>query len=248
MKAWQIIKQFIKDFWLALGAVLVLLVGIFLDIPEFTPNLTFILFLLFVSIQIINTQMKLSRIRNTRPNVVPGEKVTLEKPFPLWINRSPSNIMVERYYLPFRNTKLKGIRIADTDPIHAIVSFYNMDCMLLISHEKPFWEGSPAAHERPLEYKVILEANGKPEELCLIAKQQGMRPLYVFSDDSYIPGRKSIEPFRDELELTNDKYYIRVQLNAGNLDIDPVWILLTRGENEEPDFDFIDNPCKSKGQ
>jgi len=159
-------------------------------------------------------------------------------------NKIETDIIVERYYLPFRNTKLKGIRITDTDPIHAIVSFYNKDCILITSHEKPFWRGSPATHERPLEYKVILEASGKPEELCLIAKQQGMRPFYVFSDDSYTPGRKSIEPFRDDLALTNDKYYICVQLNAGNLDIDPVWILLSNtGKDTEPDFDFVDRPC-----
>lgn len=248
MNAWQIIKQFINDLWAALLAVLVLLVGIFLEIPEFTLNVTFILFLIFVSLQIIATQIQLSRLRKTHPNVV-AEDVTMEKPFPIKEWGIDTDKIVERYYLVFRNTKPKGINIVDTDPVHAQVSFYDMDCQVKISHEKPFWRGSPAANKRPSDYKLILGASCKPEKLCLITRQQGMRPLYVFSDNSYNFSKGAFEPFRNELELTNNKYYICAQLNAGNLDIDPIWLLLTnRGENEEPTFDTIENPCKSEGQ
>ena len=242
MKAWQIIK----DLWGALFAILIVVLGILLEMPEFTLTLAFSLFLLFVVAQIITTQIQLYRLRNTHPNVV-AEDFTLEKPFPIRSRASKTSKIVERYYLVFRNTKRKGIKVVDTDPIHAIVSFYDMDCQLKILHEKPFWRGSPAANKRPPDYKVILKASGKPEKLCLITRQKGMRPLYVFNDNSYNFSTSSFEPFQQGLELANDKHYICVQLNAGNLDIDPVWILLTnRGESEEPDFEFTDNPCKTK--
>lgn len=247
MSTLQNVIQFIKDLWGAIFAILIVLLGILLELPEFTLTWAFSLFLFFVIAQIATSQIQLYQFRNTQPNVV-AEDVTPEKPFPIWKGGVESDKVVERYYLVVRNKKRKGINIVDTDPVHAQVSFYDMDCQVTTSHEKPFWRGSPAAHKRPSDYNVILKASGKPEKLCLIARQQGLRPLYVFSDESYNFSRGALEPFRNELELANEKYYICAQLNAGNLDMDPVWILLTnRGESEEPDFKFIDNPCISKG-
>ena len=200
---------------------------------------------LLLIIQIVVLQRELAEIKTQRPNIV-VDGFKQERPFQLIRNGQPQEVL-ERYYIMFRNTKLPGKSITDTKPVHAIVSFYDLDCNILkeLSHEEPFWLGiSGPPWERPDDYSVIIKASSKPEGLCLLVRQQGASDLYVFCDRSYISNFRTLEPFQGSLRIPLHKFYVRVQLRSENLDMKPIWISITnRSEREQPLFEIIKPPC-----
>lgn len=202
-----------------------------------------LIFLAAVVWHFMELQAWIDDIEHATPNVQPiGFK--LEKPFYLFRGGTPHEIL-ERYYLMFRNIKKRGRLISDTQPIHAIISFYDLNYNELVhlTHEKPFWlDSSGPPWERPADHKIVIKASSKPEGLCLVVREQGNSDLYVFSDESYISNTRSLEPFQESLKLPLKQLYICVQLSAGNLDMKPVWIKLTDlGGKKEPSFEKLVN-------
>jgi hypothetical protein len=198
----------------------------------------------------LELENEISYIKNTRPNIV-AEHVELEKPFPIKINGIPTNQIVERYYLIFRNEKTKQIyRLVDTEKVHAIVDFYDKKyCQHLpqYSHEDGFWLGSKPSYERsadkPQGYPIIIEASGRPQGLHLVIRLQGSNDLYVFSEKSYDLSKKSFEPFQEVLKLIDSKYFVRIQIRTGNFDMEPVWFLLSNhGAEKAPEFERLNKP------
>lgn len=231
-----------------ISAIIILMLGIILDLPEFTLTFPFVIFLGFIFLQIAITQVKFNRLRNTHPNVIPDDKIFLERPFNLFIRGgNPTEDVLERYYLVLRNIKHRGINLVDTSSVHAIISFYDKDCKELegLSHENPFWFDANPPWKRPTDFRIIIKASSEPQRLCLVARKQGSDELYVFSDNSYVPNVRSLEPFQETLILPHDSCYISVQLSAGNMDVAPIWISLkNQGADQKPLFELIDNPCE----
>lgn len=239
----------IGEFAGLIGAIIILILGILLDLPEFTLTWPFVVFLGFVFLQIVLTQLQLNHLRDTRPNVEPDEKFFLERPFFLFKGNQLSRDRAERYYLVLRNIKRRGINLVDTTEVHAIVSLYDRDCneLMNLKHENPFWFGAGTPWKRPTDFNITIKASSEPQRLCLVARGQGSDDLFVFSDNSYIPNFRSLEPFQENLKLPQNSHYISVQLLAGNMDIDPIWISLkNRGADQKPIFELIDNPCEGK--
>lgn len=190
--------------------------------------------------------------KNEHPNIV-SEDVLLEKPFSIFYGNLETKIIVERYYLVFRNVKDgKHHKLIDTSEVHASVKFFDKNLKFIpqLSHEAPFWLGSKAPYETDrTRTKTIIEASGKPQGLHLVARKQGDGNLYVFSEKSYNNGRKSFEAFREELQLKSPKYFICVELRCGNSEIAPVWISLSnRGAEKEPKFEKLSGAPKPATQ
>lgn len=227
--------------------------GDYFDFPSLGTWKTFglifasLIFLGAILWHFMELQAKLDDIENASPNVEPAG-FKLEKPFYLFRGGKPDKVL-NRYYLMFRNVKKSGRSISDTQPIHATISFYDLDCEPLtqFSHEKPFWlDSSGPPWERPTNHNIVIKASSEPEGICIVVREQGNNDLYVFSDESYITNVRSLEPFQESLKLTSKKLYICVQLNAANLDMRPVWVLLTNlGGKKDPIFELIDVPCNS---
>ena len=202
------------------------------------------IFIVGILLHILDLQSKIDTFANTRPNVV-ADGFYLEPPFFLFRNGVPSEIL-ERYYVKFRNVKVLGMTIVDTQPVHASVRFFDTNCHLLrsLSHEEAFWAGSGPPWERSHNYSITIKASSKAEELCLFVRQQGGSDLYMFCDKSYISNVRSLEPFQGVLRIPLRKFYICVKLEAANLDMEDVWISVTNlGEQFKPSLELIENPC-----
>jgi hypothetical protein len=196
----------------------------------------------------MDMQKIISIHENTRPNVI-ANGIQLETPFHLFRGGKPAEIL-ERYYIVFRNVKEKGITLVDTQPVHSMVFILDSDCFNegRLHHEKGFWAGAGEPWNREQDYAVILKASSKPESLCLFVREQGKSELFVFSDDSYISNIRSLEPFQDRLRIPFQKFYMVIRLNAGNLDIDDVFVSVTNsGADQQPRIIILsENPCIGK--
>lgn len=221
------------------------------DLPEIwgLPISGWIIFILLI-IQIVVLQIHITAITNTHPNITPDPDGfdKLESPFPLRSSSDKSDFLIKRYHLVLRNKRIKGITTIDSDPVHAQVYFYDMECKELraLSHEKPFWFNWKPRVQRKLpdDQNIVIKASSEPVGLCLVMRKGTEKHLYVFNDDSYEPGTSNIV-FNDSQKITLECVYIRVDLFCGNYDFEPTWILLTNiGENAAPKFELIDKPCK----
>ena len=257
----KIIIEKLKIYWLPILSALVILINIFIDLPTYKLPIRVWLIILLLLIQIGILSLKLYSKGSEQTNVIP-EGFEVETLY-LWDTKTeilpsisssdaPSESLktikgphVERWYIKFRNKKKKGIKIVDTLPIHAIIFVFNTDCHIqnTLSHERPFWRGTkpPYIEEKP----VILRASGEPEQLCLLIRKQDESKYFIFSKNCYDHGTRSLDPFQEKHELIYDTCYISIQLTAGNLDIEPIWIkFINRGEKVPPKFDLlINNPC-----
>ncbi|HXQ33217.1 MAG TPA: hypothetical protein VN843_04270 [Anaerolineales bacterium] len=160
----------------------------------------------------------------------------LEPAFPLWNQGSPSSNKVKRYHLVLRN-----IGRVDTTPVHPTISFYTMRCKELtaLSHEKAFWFNDKPRIQRSGNEVHILRSSQSPEGISLIIQNEGDENLYVFSDDSYLPGTLNIH-FNEALKIPTDKIYIHVKLTAQNLNMDPIWVKITnRRDGKPPKFEIL---------
>lgn len=178
-------------------AVATIVIEIALNVFDIDIQGALWLTVMFLIIQIVILQREIIEITKKAPNIV-VDGFKLERPFNLKRNGTPKEIL-ERYYIMFRNEKLPGKTITDTKPVHAVVSFYNLDFEKPenLSHEEPFWlniSGPP--WNRDDDYKVVIKASSKPEGLCLVVRQQGGSDLYSFCDKSYIANNRSLEPFQ----------------------------------------------------
>jgi len=205
---------------------------------------------LWLTVALLVTQIfifhrELVEIKNKKPNIV-VDGFKQERPFHLIRNGQPKE-MLERYYVMFRNTKTPEKMITDSNPVHAIVTFYDSDCVILkdLSHEEPFWlDISGPPWERSENYGAIIKASSKPEGLCLVVRQQGGSDLYVFCDKSYNSNFRSLEPFQGSLRVPSLKFFVKVELKSENIDMEPIWISVTnRSERDQPLFEIIESPC-----
>lgn len=228
----------IKTWLPTILAVVSLIADLALDIFNTGIHVALWISVVLLLVQIVVLQRELVEIKDLRPNVI-VDGFKLERPFHLIRNGKPEEIL-ERYYLMFRNIKERGKPITDTKPIHAIVTYYDTECNILdnLSHEEPFWlDRSGPPWERSDDFCIVIKASSKPEGLCLVVRQEKASDLYAFCDKSYISNFRTLEPFQGSLRIPDLKVFVKVQLAAENLDMEPVWISITnRSEREQPLF------------
>jgi hypothetical protein len=213
--------------------------------PEIARIANLAVFFILVIIAMVIPNLKLYRTENSHPNIIPHcQPFKLEKPFHLIVNNKPTDTLIERYYFMLFNCKGKSkYNIVDTATVHAVVDFYDDKEKRLdsISHEQPFWLGSLPPWERSPSHNTYIKASGKPEGICLVVRKSGDDKLHAFSDMSYNANFRTLAPFTKELELPKGKNFIRIQLLAANLDIEPFWIMLNNhGADKEPEFSLIE--------
>ncbi|MCD4671210.1 MAG: hypothetical protein K8R77_00975 [Anaerolineaceae bacterium] len=237
----------IKDLIPTILAIFVMIVGdVVLNVLDSNTQIKWGLVFAILVIQIFILKMELIQKDNTTPNII-FDGFKKEDPFHIYRGNKPGET-VERYYIMFRNSKVPKKTICDTEPVHAILTFYDKECDILtnLSHEYPFWlDRSGPPWDRPGDFNVIIKASSKPEGLCLVIRQQGESDLYVFCDKSYISNTRDFKPFQASLRLpSQDRCLVNVQLIAKNLEMAPIWISIKNlGKNQEPLFELIDPPC-----
>jgi hypothetical protein len=238
------LRENLNSWWTAILIGLVLAVEIALNFFGFNLYFAAWVAVVLLIIRIIILEHELSVRNSVQPSII-QDGFKLEPPFPIWRGNVATEDVLERYYIMFRNVKARGKKIIDTEPVHATVSYYHQNRRQLksVSHEKPFWLGSVPPWERPLNHDVIIKASSEPEGVCIILKKSGTNELYAFSDNSYASGRRSLEPFQETLRIRLRKFYVRVELRAANIDMKPIWVLITNhGKRSKPSFELLSTP------
>ncbi len=146
-----------------------------------------------------------------------------------------------RYYVSFQNRKRREGEQRDTGVLHAIVRFFDADCIHRYVNQDPFWHGTLAPDGKPERRDIVFRANNEPQRLCIAIKKVSEKNLYVFSRRSY--SQKGFDPYRDEFKLDEKTYYIYIRLSADNMDDYSCWVKMERRGKDDPKFTIISPPC-----
>jgi hypothetical protein len=218
---------------------------------------TFGVFVLLLSVFIFMLISLFQDVSNEirRPHVVPdiSRYASLEDVVYDWrMGKSGKNQIkykTKRYYLPYKQSRSFWINLLDTDPVNAVVTYYNESGEVLpsLSKGQAFWfDDKPRARSGRQENVVVIRKSGRHEGICLVIKDLENSNLYAFNHQSYIPGTGDFNFSKDSM-IKLVTIYVKVHISDGNFERDD-WVKIThRAKQEDPLFQLVKFPLMKYG-